>query len=77
MYYLEVAAAQPDLAGYLQLFALQGAQPHFIYRDDAGLELPLCEEGNFTIDFDIGTSDSNVVTIEYPMEPTLFLQTLR
>lgn len=64
-YALEQGAPSANQAGYLQLHAESGAQPHFRYTDDAGLELPICEEGNFTVDFDVGFGEANVVTIQY------------
>lgn len=67
LFLAEQAAQEANDAGFGQLF-VDSADDSLHYITEAGVDLNLSAaaaptSGSFTIDFDIGTSDSNVVTI--------------
>lgn len=62
---LEKGVASFDTANYGQLWVRNDVPNTLMFTRDDGQDVPLVETGSFTIDFDIGTSDSNVVTLQY------------
>ncbi|HUW45326.1 MAG TPA: hypothetical protein VMW50_05955 [Dehalococcoidia bacterium] len=61
-YFINGGGPQPNIGTYLQLYNTAG---HLVYQNDVGLALPICEEGSFVIDFDVGFTGPNTVTIQY------------
>ncbi len=64
MFELAAPALAPE-ASYGQLYLRNDAYPVLVLEQDDGNEVPLCEQGSFTIDFDVGFAGANVVTIQY------------
>jgi hypothetical protein len=61
----EQAAAAADQAGYAQIWVRNDAPNTLMYTRDDGTDVPIVEVGSFSITFDLGFSDSNLVTLQY------------
>jgi len=59
------SAPAGDEAGYSQFYVRNDAFPVLMHRQDNGNEVPICEEGTFTLNWSVGFSDSNVNNYRY------------